>query len=184
MTDHFKHQVLDLVSTEELENELLLRATEDDLSDNELWGAALQERPADDAEGWAEPEDIRGSGGFLGGLIGSKISAPPVFTDPETGQKWQDYAKQKGSPDWYWICSGAMDVGADVWNTFWLTPEKRNAFRAKQKVGPEAGIPDEEYVERNPVMFGRLRDYDGTLNENPHDWPEPFRSVYLESRED
>lgn len=183
MSADFKEQLLDLFTTEELSNELLAREAEDDLSEDELWGVALAERPSDDVNGWDDTQPTHGRN--WNPLLGL-IKVAPLYTDPETGKKWRDYAPQFSSDkDWYFIATGAMDVSARVWNSFWRTKEKINQLFPRQKVGPDANMTEEEYAERNRVALQRLREYPGkATRSDPKSWPEPWRSAFFEGHPD
>lgn len=125
-----------------------------DAEEEDEFGGPLEVRPDSNAEGWEV---------FQGHF---PIHQYKVYRwrDPADAKiKWVDYRPQlPETMDGYYIASGALDVTAPVWNMLWITAEGINS-------------------NQKPEGLDRLRMYDKGLRSDPRLWPEPFKSVYLES---
>ena len=123
--------------------------------DEDDLGEPLAERPADGIAGWEYVKT------FIGGQLPHIIVR---WRDPESGTvRWVDKPPQlPKSMDWYYVASGVVDVTLPVWNFLWSDAEKIDTMRE------EAGLQ-------------RIREYKNGLRSNPGNWPEPFRSAYLDS---
>ena len=119
-----------------------------------VFGEPLRERPLDGIPGWEHVHTRIGLTKFV--IV--------RWRDPDSGLvRWVDKPPAvMPHQDWSHICEGVPDTTMPVWNFLWVNAESINNRDS------EEGLQ-------------RLRDYDGGLRTDPEYWPEPYRTIYLES---
>lgn len=139
-------------------------------------------------------------GQFVLRLIGLGKSAGVYRYHFNDGSTFTPYVKGTLVPDWSLILRGCSDVTTMKWYDHQMLLRRRSRKMMKQREVPVPNAPfgtfyytPHGYIDADELVhkgftakagspaLDRIRQYTGLLTSNPEDWPEPYRSAYLES---
>ena len=118
---------------------------------------------------------------FIFGWLGIKTKGPFEYEFSD-GYKFIPYPISTMVPEWSCILRGAPDV-TGMNNLKYLDAlHARGEWKTPKPMLNSKDLVFTTFTARegDPAL-DRIREYKGPLNSNPHDWPDPYKSAYINS---